>query len=69
MQLFKASSEKQGFGVFTANPIASNTFVLEYLGERINIPEACRRERLYSKMNPYRGNYLCYIQRSQKAVW
>ena len=59
--LNKIATEKKGWGVSTAEIIPQHAFVIEYLGERLNIPTAYDREKHYE--NVHQGNYMFYVQR------
>jgi SET domain-containing protein len=49
-------SNVHGLGVFAVKPIAKNTRIIEYAGEKISHQESVRRERRYMK----RGQIWCF---------
>lgn len=58
----------KGRGVVTARPFAKGEFVVEYMGELIDMQEADRREQLYAK-DENTGCYMYYFKYRNQQYW
>ena len=60
--------QNKGRGVVATKPFRRGDFVVEYAGDRINIPEAKEREAKYSKKSDI-GCYMYYFTFKNRQYW
>lgn len=58
----------KGRGVVTSRPFAKGEFVVEYIGELIDMQEADCREQLYAK-DENTGCYMYYFKHRNQQYW
>lgn len=65
--LVKKFPEK-GRGVITTRPFVKGEFVVEYIGDLIDIHEANKREQMYAK-DENTGCYMYYFKHKNQQYW